>query len=377
MLIKIGKDLGIIGGKTVLNSIKTKINQFLGRGTSSIFVPPMDGRLKANDFLDKTEVLCKVEKVDNLTAFGEHIYASSHNKLLIIYNNIPEIIETFDDEITALALGSKGVIAVGLSNNTLMCYDIDRKSVTVEVEFECVTALLFWDSETLIVASGSKKFSAPDWRSDLMNLGSTGSLWVFNVGSGSKQYLLGDLQWPAGLCKLNDKLMFSEAWKHAVNLIEFAAGSDFEIHSNQEILSRLPAYPSRIVTTPDNHIWLCLFAPRNQLIEFVLTEKNYRAKMLSQVDERFWIAPSFRSGLDFREPLQGGGVKMMGVLKPWAPAFSYGLVVKLDSNFQPEKSLHSRADGHVHGINSAACLTGGQLILSSRGDNKVIRYMEQ
>ena len=99
--------------------------------------------------------------------------------------------------------------------------------------------------------------------------------------------------------------------------------------------------------------------------------------MLSQVDERFWIAPSFRSGLDFREPLQGGGVKMMGVLKPWAPAFSYGLVVKLDSNFQPEKSLHSRADGHVHGINSAACLTGGQLILSSRGDNKVIRYMEQ
>jgi hypothetical protein len=69
VLIKTGKDLGIIGGQTVLNSIKTKINQFLGRGTSSIFVPPMDGRLKANDFLDKTEVLCKIEKVDNLNSF--------------------------------------------------------------------------------------------------------------------------------------------------------------------------------------------------------------------------------------------------------------------------------------------------------------------
>ena len=68
---------------------------------------------------------------------------------------------------------------------------------------------------------------------------------------------------------------------------------------------------------------------------------------------------------------------MMGVLKPWAPAFSYGLVVKLDRNFQPEKSLHSRADGKAHGITSAACLPEGQLFLSSRGDNKVIRYIEQ
>jgi hypothetical protein len=377
VLIKPGKDLKIIGGKRVLDSIKTKVNQFLGRGTSSIFVPPMDGRLKANDILDKTEVLCEIEKVDNLTVFGEHIYASSHNKLVKIIENTPEIIETLDYEITALAFGSSGVLAIGLSNDTVLCYDVGRKSIILEVEFECVTALLFWDPETLVVASGSQQFSAPDWRSDLMNLGSTGSLWVFNVESRSKKYLVGDLKWPAGLCKLNDQLLFSEAWNHAVNLIEFAAAGDFEIKSNQEILSRLPAYPSRIVNTQDNCIWLCLFAPRNQLIEFVLTEKDYRAKMLSQVDERFWIAPSFRSGLDFREPLQGGGVKMMGVLKPWAPAFSYGLVVKLDRNFQPEKSLHSRADGKAHGITSAACLPEGQLFLSSRGDNKVIRYIEQ
>lgn len=361
----------------MFNSIKSKINQFLGRGTSSIFVPPMDGHLKANDILDKTEVLCEIEKIDNLTAFGDHIYASSQNKFLKINKNTPEIIQTFDHEITAIAFGNKGMVAIGLSNNTLLCYDVNRKRITAEVEFECVTALLFWDAETLIVASGSQKFSAPDWRSDLMNLGSTGSLWVFSVESSRKKYLVGDLKWPAGLCKLNDKLVFSEAWKHAVNLIEFTPGSDFEIHSNQEILSRLPGYPSRMVTTQDNCIWLCLFAPRNQLIEFVLTEKDYRTKMLSQVDERFWIAPSFRSGLDFREPLQGGGVKMMGVLKPWAPAFSYGLVVKLDRNFQPEKSLHSRADGQVHGVTSVACLVEGQLILSSRGDNKVIRYMEQ
>jgi hypothetical protein len=361
----------------VLDSIKTKFNQFLGRGNSSIFVPPMDGRLKANDILDNSEVLCEIEKIDNLTAHGNHIYASSLNKLMKINENVPEVIQTFDNEITALAMGEKGVIAIGLSNNVLLCYNIDQNSIAVEVEFECITALLFWNAETLIVASGSQQFSAPEWRSDLMNLGSTGSLWAFNLETSSKNYIVGELKWPAGLCKFNDRLIFSEAWNHSVNLIEFSESGIFEIHSFKEVLSRLPAYPSRIVTTQDNQIWLCLFAPRNQLIEFVLTEKDYRSQMLTQVDERFWIAPSFRAGLDFREPLQGGGVKMMGVLKPWAPVFSYGLVVKLDKNFQPEKSLHSRADGQAHGITSATCLSEGDLILSSKGNNKIIRYMEQ
>jgi len=66
--------------------------------------------------------------------------------------------------------------------------------------------------------------------------------------------------------------------------------------------------------------------------------------------------------------LQGGGVKQMGVLKPWAPSRSYGLVVKLDAAFAPVKSLHSRADGSRHGTTSALEHEGTLFVASKGGD---------
>jgi len=69
--------------------------------------------------------------------------------------------------------------------------------------------------------------------------------------------------------------------------------------------------------------------------------------------------------------LQGGGVKHLGVLKPWAPTLSAGLCVGLDDGFQPRVSLHSRADGAVHGV-TAVAEYDGQLFAAARGDGVVV-----
>ena len=50
--------------------------------------------------------------------------------------------------------------------------------------------------------------------------------------------------------------------------------------------------------------------------------------------------------------MQGGGLKQLGILKPWAPTRSYGLVVRRDAEGEPRASFHSRADGRRHGITS-------------------------
>jgi hypothetical protein len=61
----------------------------------------------------------------------------------------------------------------------------------------------------------------------------------------------------------------------------------------------------------------------------------------------------------------------MGMLKPWAPTRSYGLVVRLDRDLQPVASFHSRADGKRHGI--ASCLVeGDRLLAASKGGNEVL-----
>ena len=56
----------------------------------------------------------------------------------------------------------------------------------------------------------------------------------------------------------------------------------------------------------------------------------------------------------------------MGILKPWAPPRSYGLVIRLDADGQPLYSLHSRVDGDNHGV-VAAVECDGALVRARQG----------
>jgi hypothetical protein len=117
---------------------------------------------------------------------------------------------------------------------------------------------------------------------------------------------------------------------------------------------------------------MSLFAPRNRLIEFVLLEDDYRADMMREIEDRFWIAPSLSPGRNFLEPLQNGGVRVMGIHKPWSPTRSYGLVVGLDDKLEPVMSFHSRANGARHGVTSAIA-GGDEIIAAAKGGDVVVR----
>jgi hypothetical protein len=141
----------------------------------------------------------------------------------------------------------------------------------------------------------------------------------------------------------------------------------------------LPGYPARLAAASDGGAWLAVFAPRSQLIEFVLREDGYRRRMVSEIDPDYWIAPALANGRSFLEPIQGGALKQMGVLKPWAPSRTYGLIIKLDDHFEPVLSLHSRADGTRHGTTSMlehlqtlfVASKGGDVVLSIPTDELI------
>jgi hypothetical protein len=138
------------------------------------------------------------------------------------------------------------------------------------------------------------------------------------------------------------------------------------------VLDKLPGYPARLASDGDGGAWLCLFAPRNRLIEFVLQEDAYRADMMREIARDYWIAPALSSGAAFLEPLQCGGVKTMGIHKPWSPTRSYGLVVRLDRTLRPVSSFHSRANGRRHGITSVVEVDG-RVLATSKGGNAILR----
>jgi len=136
------------------------------------------------------------------------------------------------------------------------------------------------------------------------------------------------------------------------------------------VLENLPAYPGRLARGAGDAIWLSLFAPRSQLVEFVLSEDRYRRRMIDEIGADYWVAPCLRSGLSALEPTQQGGVKQLGVIKPWSPSRSYGLVARLDRAYRPMASLHSRANGRRHGVTS--CLAWGErLYFTAKGDGIV------
>lgn len=338
-----------------MNFLDPVLDLFRGK---AVTIPPMDGALRPNTLLDDAEVVVAAIEPDNLVLMDGNLIYSSGNEIRQIHPS--KVLRTLSSPVTALAAGAEGRLAIGLEDGTLLVGD---KQI---VGFNCITALTFF-GDHLYVCNGSDSFNPSQWTTDLMHRNSSGSIWRVDLADGSRTKLAYSLAYPFGLVidTANQRIIVSESWAHRLVSIPLSGGRP------SEILSRLPAYPARL-TAADGGYLLSLFAPLNRLVEFVLQEPTYRADMMREIDSRFWITPTLSPPHSFLEPLQNGGVRSMGVHKPWSPSRSCGLVARLDRDFQPVASYHSRANGRYHGVTSAI-LQDGNVVAASRGGNHIIR----
>ncbi|BCG87355.1 hypothetical protein MesoLj113c_34650 [Mesorhizobium sp. 113-3-9] len=333
------------------------LDMFRGK---AVTIPPLDGAFRPNTRLDDAPAFAELTEPDNLLASGERLLASSGNAVYSLGAGAgPELVETFASPVSALALSPSGELTVALESGKLL---ISGKEVSLPTDVRCITALAYADDGTLWLANGSAEHAPSQWAADLMKKGASGSLWRCGPGAIGFQKVAGDIAFPNGLHPAGEGVLVSESWRH--QLIRFSSATG----NRSTVLTHLPGYPARLAPARDGGAWLTLFAPRNRLIEFVLQETHYRQDMIDQVPPAYWIAPALASNRSFLEPLQCGGIRTMGIHKPWSPSRSYGLVVKLDRNMQPQFSLHSRANGTRHGICSVAEKDGRLFIASKGGD---------
>ena len=324
----------------------------------AVTIPPMDGALKPNTSVDDGEVMAAALAPDNLAVLrGVPIYSSHCDIRRIGHDHVT--VETCPAQVSALAVGEDGMLAIALDDGSLRLGDRRIEG------FNAITAMTFHETK-LYVANGSDHFRPSQWANDLMHRNATGSLWEVDVASGQRRKLAGGLAYANGIAidGAKQRLIVSESWRHRLCSVPLSGGG------STEVLGRLPAYPGRISTAPGGFV-LALFAPLNRLVEFVLQEPQYRADMMREIDSRYWIAPTLSPPESFLEPLQNGGVRSMGVHKPWSPTRSYGLVALLDDGFQPVASYHSRANGRFHGITSAIHHEGA-ILAASKGGNHII-----
>ena len=203
-----------------------------------------------------------------------------------------------------------------------------------------------------MVCVGSTKKSVAEWQRDLLEFGSGGIGVVgrsSNVRGEADRRKACPIRRAASCWRTEKARWFPRAGK-IVWCCSIWTGKSLQ----SPVLTALPGYPGRLSPRAQGGAWLSLFAPRNQLVEFVRRERTYRRAMMAEVPKEFWVAPALSSGASFSEPMQGGALIQMGILKPWAPTRSYGLVVALDDHHTPVASFHSRTGGTRHGLTSAS-----------------------
>lgn len=230
----------------------------------------------------------------------------------------------------------------------------------------CVTALASLPDGRLLITQGSAQHPPARWCHDLMEKRASGRVVLASADLTQARTLKAGLAWPAGVLVQADgsALWITESWRHAVHRL----GLDGEL---RPLLRNLPAYPARLAADGQGGAWLGLMAARTHLVELVLREREFREDMLATVDPRYWIAPSLRATGHYLEPLQGGALKKLGMMKPWAPPRSYGLVALLAADATPLRSLHSRAGGLHHGVLSAVPV-GRRVLAVSKGGARVL-----
>jgi sugar lactone lactonase YvrE len=353
----------------VISAFKSFADRLLGRGDATITVPSFDGALKPNQILEKAETIGQFEAPEDLATDGKALLIADGTAILRLDGTATTEVRRFDRIITALCCLPDGGIAVALDGREVQIFATPSASSAAatysDPSMNAINALSPGSQGTLIATDGSTARPYRQWAHDLMERNRTGRVLVLDISGSRVRAIASGLSYAFGVCAAGGDVFVSESWRHRV----IALSPD---GSQRAVLDNLPVYPSRLSPAASGGFWLTAFAARTQLVEFVLRENAYRRRMMAEIDPEYWIAPKLRSGQSFLEPMQGAHIKTMGVVKPWAPPRSYGLVIRLNTSGVPLYALHSRVDGVNHGV-VAAVEVDGSLFAIAKGPGRLLR----
>ncbi len=362
----------------LLRDIRSVIDRDGGQNA----IPSLDGALSPNDRLDGCTVIGEpLAGVDDVaTAPDGTVYVSAGRRVLKLSGDdlvTRTLVAELEGDAGGLAVHPDGRLLVCVAGRGLAAIDPAKPEPRwlESADGRALGGLLSVAASPdgrIFMVEGAVGRTPDQWRHILMEKGRSGRLIACGPDLANPSVLLRDLAYPYGVAASADGAMLwlTESGAHRLSRFPLTAGG---IGSGEVIADNLPGYPARL--HPDGHggFFLGLFARRTHLIEFVLKEDDFREEMMRTMPEHHWIAPAFAGGADCLEPMQIGGVKALGIQKPWAPPRSYGLLVHLDSEGEATDSLHSRAGGRFHGI-TGACRAPQGVVIAARGTGCLVLH---
>jgi hypothetical protein len=366
----------------VVDFLADRFRDFFNPGEAELNVPPLEGPLKPNDALGEAHIAAELPEVDNLVLEGAEVLFTSGADLWKVGGGVAAgvtKVRTFAHPVSALTTLAGGGLAAGLDGHGIVIVGGPHDGATfTELEGKPILAVtdLAEIDGALWVTEGSVERRASEWVQDLMGKRRTGRISRLDLATRKSTVIASKLGWPAGIARATGgDVLVSLAWEHKLVRYSTVGGGGGSNGARPTIAWRnLPGYPGRLRRARGGGYWLTVFAMRTKLVELVLQEDEYRMRMMNEIEPRYWVAPALAALDDHWEPLQGGGIKQLGIIKPWAPPRSYGLVVRLDENGEATGSYHSRAGERRHGITSVLDSAAADAVyVTSKGNGVVLK----
>lgn len=325
----------------------------------------LEGILGPNGRLDDAAGF-RAEAPDALCvmADGRLLFSSgTHVLVLDAWRGKPAAWATFDAPVTALCQSSGGLVAVGLAGGGVAVLDalgrpVEGWSLPSPSMASVMDCVFRSEDELLLVDCGYRAdddvLAQAAWddegRGQLVSLSCSGGARVLASG----------LHCPMGVC-------LDERGEAMVSLLERASIVDASGKVRQ---SGYPGYLGRVRRTQAGYALACL-SRRDPLIEFLKTERSFVAEMKAKIAPRHWIAPRANPEFSHDFPIELGATRLFGEVKPWAPSFSYGLLIEMDGSLMPLGSAQSRANGRRHAICDVT-VWNGELIAVSKASGEIL-----
>ncbi|MDP3960212.1 MAG: hypothetical protein Q8Q26_09180 [Pseudorhodobacter sp.] len=319
----------------------------------------LEGALGPNDRLDAAAALA-VPAPEAMCVADSALLLSSGNDLLRLakWGDVPNLWHSFDAPITALASSAGGPVAVGLGSGLAVLDANGRQMTWASAQVSSIADLLFLSEDELAVVD-------PGYRPDqpVLSLAPWDDVARGHVlgirSSGEARQIASGLHCPMGIVAGGGTLLITELDRARV------LDTDGKVRQ-----AGYPAYLGRLRKTAKGYALACL-SRRDPLIEFLKTEGEFVRLMKDTIAPHHWIAPRTTPEFTHDLPIALGATRLYGAIKPWAPSFSYGLVIELDADLMPIGSAHSRANGLRHAITDV-CEWNGDLIAISRASGEIL-----
>ncbi len=325
----------------------------------------LEGVLGPNGRLDEAAGFA-AEAPDALCvmADGRLLYSSGVRVMALdAWRGTPAAWAAFDATVTALCQSPGGLVAVGLAGGRVVVLDalgqpVEGWSLPAASVASVVDCAFRSEDELLLVDCG---YGADD---DVLAQAAWddtggGQLVALSRLRGARVVASG-LHCPMGVC-------LDERGEALVSLLERASIVDASGKVRQ---SGYPGYLGRVRRTGGGYALACL-SRRDPLIEFLKSERAFVAEMKAKIEPRHWIAPRANPEFSHDFPIELGATRLFGEVKPWAPSFSYGLLIEMDGSLMPIGSAQSRANGRRHAIHDVA-LWNGDLIAVSKASGEIL-----